>query len=287
MNSKKNPLPPLPDAGAVPPPPRWTSREVMLRGFDDWLDQRGKAATTRRLYLRNAAEFIDWIAGDPAHPGESSDDLVARYFSVLEQRQPGNSGNLRRTTVAKAFLTYTGRPPVQGRSASGPYVGLRRGQGARYLEVGDTLAVLGAVRDRGEPQVVAITGLLLFAEMSPRLLCEILVSDLAGLDVVGQTWQVERGGQSWQFNVPGGIARLLLELAETRSGDDQPLFADVEGAPLSRSTLDEMMKGVGEKAGVPDLAAYRLSLSKSKRAGRGTSFNREQETVDLPDEPEE
>lgn len=263
----------IPDAGSVPAPPRTMAIEDLKKGFDAWLQKRGKSVTTRRLYLRNVEEFLLWLQDSPPLSGEQSDATVARYFAHLEERAPGNSGNLRRTTAARAFLTYKGNPPLNYRSQSGPYGGLRKGQGARYLNLEETVSVLTAVRERGIAQEVAIVGLLLFSEMSPRLLCSLLVADLAGLDVTGQRWRVDRGPRSWGFDVPTSIGDILHELALMRGGEKTSLFVDDEDAMLTRQSLDTIMKQIGEDAGIPDLAAYRLTMSRSKRSGQGVGWD--------------
>ncbi|MBN2359105.1 MAG: hypothetical protein JXR83_06600 [Deltaproteobacteria bacterium] len=263
----------VPDAASVPAPPREQSVEELLRGFDGWLVKRGKSPTTRRLYLRNADEFLDWLTEAPPLPGEESDAIVTRYFKTLEESAPGNSGNLRRTTAARSFLTFMGSPPTLYRSRSGPYRGLRRGQGARYLDLEEIVAVLNTVRDRGEPQEVGIVGLLLFAEMSPRLLCSLTIADLSGLDVTGQRFRVDRGLRTWQFTIPVSIGQVLQQIGQKRGRDRGPLFVDAAGAVLTRQSLDAIMKQIGDQAGIPDLAAYRLTMSRSKRSGQGVGWD--------------
>jgi hypothetical protein len=259
--------------GAVPEPPRPRPVEELKQGFEDWLLKRGKSATTRRLYLRNATEFLTWLDGAPPLAGEKPDAIVARYYAALEGSDPGNSGNLRRTTAARAFLTFAGAPPESYRSETGPYRGLRRGQGARYLDIEESLAVLESVRERGFADEVGIVGLLLLSEMSPRLVCSLTVADLARLDEVGQHWRIDRGNQHWEFSVPSSIARVLLNLGRERPALHSPLFVDGEGQALTRQSLDHIMKELGAVAGVPDLAAYRLTMSRSKRSGQGLGWD--------------
>ncbi|MFH1811110.1 MAG: hypothetical protein ABIJ09_20385 [Pseudomonadota bacterium] len=263
----------LPEPGAVPAPPRPRNVDELKKGFEDWLLQRGKSATTRRLYLRNVAEFLDWLNTAPPLAGEKADAIVTRYYAALEIADPGNSGNLRRTTAARAFLTYSGAPPEAYRSETGPYRGLRRGQGARYLDIEESLSVLETVRDRGLPQEVAVVGLLLLSEMSPRLVCSLTVADLARLDDTGQQWRVDRGNQHWEFAVPSSIARVLLDLGRERPNLHSPLFVDGQGQALTRQSLDHIMKELGAAAGVPELAAYRLTMSRSKRSGHGLGWD--------------
>jgi len=265
--------PPLPGPATVPEPPKTPGVEELKRGFDAWLIKRGKAPTTRRLYQRNAVEFLEWLEQNPPLTGEQADAIVARYFQALEEQQPGNSGNLRRTTAARAFMTFMGRPPQMYRSQTGPYGGLRKGQGARYLNIEDTVSVLDAVRERGIRQEVAIVGLLLISEMSPRLLCSLTVADVAGLDVNGQRWRIDRGSRSWNFMVSTSIGRVVEAVASERPGPRSALFADDEGRALMRQSLDTIMKGIGDAAGIPDLAAYRLTMSRSKRSGQGVGWD--------------
>lgn len=265
--------PDVPGPASVPAPPREQSVDELLKGFDGWLVKRGKSPTTRRLYLRNADEFLDWLTEAPPLPGEESDAIVARYFAALEESAPGNSGNLRRTTAARSFLTFMGSPPAMYRSQSGPYGGLRRGQGARYLDLEEIVAVLNAVRERAVPQEVGIVGLLLFAEMSPRLVSSLTMADVTGLDVTGQRFRVDRGNKSWHFTIPVSIGQVVQQLGQQRTHDRAPLFVDASGAALTRQSLDAIMKQIGDAAGIPDLAAYRLTMSRSKRSGQGVGWD--------------
>lgn len=260
----------IPEAGSVPPPPRPRDAVALQEGFDQWMEQRGKSATTRRLYLRNAAEFLHWLADNPPLRGERGDALVQRYFSALEDNKPGNSGNLRRSTAARAFLEYADIPVQSHRSGDGPYVGLRKGQGARYLDSAEILAILESVR---EDQDIAIVALLLFAEMSPRLLNTLRVEDLAGLKPEKKLWRIKRGDRAWDFEVWPSVAEILLRRGEQATGSRTPLFVDDQGEALNRQSLDAIIKKVGKGANVEDLAAYRLTMSRSKRSGQGVGWD--------------
>ena len=259
----------VPEAGAVPAPPRSRSAEELQQGFDQWMEQRGKAATTRRLYLRNSAEFLHWLSVHPPLTGERGEALVQRYFAELEANNPGNSGNLRRSTAARAFLEFADVPVHGQRSGSGAYAGLRKGQGARYLDTQQILAILETVR---EDQDIAIVALLLFAEMSPRLLNSLRVADLSGLNSTDKKWKITRGQSSWDFDVAGSVQEILLKLGKGRK-QDAALFVDDEAQALNRQSLDHIIKNIGKQAKVQDLAAYRLTMSRSKRSGQGVGWD--------------
>lgn len=237
-------------------------QEELLAGYLAWLEGRPLAARSREAYAHQVHRYLVWLGdrspvdGDPLAEGDARDWAVRdykRHLKAVERWKPA-SVNLALAAL-DSFYTQLGlgRPIVRREDLpkSAPRA-ISEEQQRRLLR----MAERSSSRDRAIIVVLLYTGLRL-AELVALDLGDVRLSARKGLVVV-------RSGKGDAYReVPlNALVRQVLEewLADrkTKAADgERALFVGRSGRRLSKRSVDDVVRGVGEDAGV-SLSAHVL-----------------------------
>jgi integrase/recombinase XerC len=238
------------------------ARAEALAAYLAWLQRRPLAPRSREAYGHQVRRYLAWLGdrspvdGDPLVDEAARDWAVRdykRHLKAVERWKPA-SVNLALAAL-DSFYTHLrlGRPVVRREElpASAPRA-LSDEQQRRLLR----LAERASARDRAIVVVLLYTGLRL-AELVALDLDDVRVSARKGLVVV-------RSGKGDAYReVP--LNALVRQVLEEWLGERQRLAAAAEravfvgrgGRRLSKRSVDDVVRGLGEDAGVK-LSAHLL-----------------------------
>jgi len=231
------------------------SRSEALSAYLAWLEGRPLAARSRQAYGHQVRRYLAWLGdrspvdGDPLVDGDARDWAVRdykRHLKAVERWKPA-SVNLALAAL-DSFYTQLGlgRPIVRREDlpASAPRA-LTEEQQRRLLRMCER----ASARDRAVVVVLLYTGLRL-AELVALDVDDVRISARKGLVVV-------RSGKGDAYReVPlNALVRQVLEewLGERarRAGEgERALFVGRGGRRLSKRAVDDVVRGLGEDAGV-------------------------------------
>ena len=257
---------------AAPEPPDRTAsnkqdgldgpRREVLSAYLAWLEGRPLAARTREAYGHQVRRYLTWLGDRSPVDGDPLADEAARDWAVRDykrhlktvQRFKPASVNLALAAL-DSFYTQLGlgRPVVRREElpARAPRA-LSDEQQRRLLRIGER----ASTRDRAIVVTLLYTGLRL-AELVALDLDDVRLSARRGLVVV-------RSGKGDAYReVP--LNALVRQVLEEWLGDRQRLVAEAEravfvgrgGRRLAKRSVDDVVRGLGEDAGVK-LSAYIL-----------------------------
>jgi site-specific recombinase XerD len=238
------------------------ARANALTAYAEWLEGRPLAARSREAYTHQVRRYIAWLGdrspvdGDPLADGNARDWAVRdykRHLKAVERWKPA-SVNLALAAL-DSFYTHLGlgRPVVRRDElpARAPRA-LTEEQQRRLLR----MAERASARDRAIVVVLLYTGLRL-AELVALDVDDVKVSARKGIVVV-------RSGKGDAYReVPlNALVRQVLEewLTERQqraAEGERALFVGRSGQRLSKRSVDDVVRGLGEDAGVK-LSAHAL-----------------------------
>ena len=230
-------------------------RVPALTAYLEWLEGRPLAARSREAYAHQVRRYIAWLGdrspvdGDPLADGDARDWAVRdykRHLKAVERWKPA-SVNLALAAL-DSFYTQLGlgRPVVRREDlpAKAPRA-LTEEQQRRLLR----MAERGSARDRAIVVMLLYTGLRL-AELVALDVDDVKMSARKGLVIV-------RSGKGDAYReVPlNALVRQVLEewLAERKRlavGGERAVFVGRSGRRLSKRSVDDVVRGLGEDAGV-------------------------------------
>src|SRR3954469_16107371 len=230
-------------------------RAAVLREYLSWLERRPLAARSRQAYGHQVRRYLAWLGdrspvdGDPLADGDARDWAVRdykRHLKAVERWKPA-SVNLALAALDSFFTQLElGRPVVRREDlpASAPRA-LAEEQQRRLLR----MAERASARDRAIVVVLLYTGLRL-VELVALDIDDVRVSARKGLVVV-------RSGKGDAYReVPlNALVRQVLEewLGERarRTGEgERALFVGRGGRRLSKRSVDDVVRRLGQDAGV-------------------------------------
>src|SRR3954451_7824816 len=230
-------------------------RAELLAGYRSWLDGRPLAARSRQAYGHQVRRYLVWLGdrspvdGDPLVDVDARDWAVRdykRHLKAVERWKPA-SVNLALAAL-DSFYTQLGlgRPVVRREDLPGSAPrAISEEQQRRLLR----MAERASARDRAIVVVLLYTGLRL-AELVALDVEDVRVSARKGLVVV-------RSGKGDAYReVPlNALVRQVLEewLGErTRLAveGERALFVGRSGRPLSKRSVDDVVRRLGQDAGV-------------------------------------
>src|SRR4051794_16641766 len=230
-------------------------RAELLAGYRSWLEGRPLAARSRQAYGHHVRRYLAWLGdrspvdGDPLADGDARDWAVRdykRHLKAVERWKPA-SVNLALAALDSFYAQLGLRRPVVRREdlpASAPRA-LSEEQQRRLLRMCER----ASARDRAIVVILLYTGLRL-AELVALDVEDVRISARKGLVVV-------RSGKGDAYReVPlNALVRQVLEewLGERarRAGEgERALFVGRSGRRLSKRAVDDVVRGLGEDAGV-------------------------------------
>jgi site-specific recombinase XerD len=230
-------------------------RTEALNAYLAWLEGRALAVRSREAYAHQVRRYLAWLGdrspvdGDPLVDGAARDWAVRdykRHLKAVERWKPA-SVNLALAAL-DSFYTQLGlgRPIVRREelSKAAPRA-ITEAEQRRLLRIAER----AKARDRAIVVVLLYTGLRL-AELVALDLEDVKMSARKGVVVV-------RSGKGDAYReVPlNALVRQVLEewLAErTRlaAGGERAVFLGRSGRRLSKRSVDDVVRGLGEDAGV-------------------------------------
>src|SRR4051794_10392073 len=250
---------------ATPEPPDRTAsnkdetaaegRAGALSSYLAWLEARPLAARSRQAYGHQVRRYLAWLAdrspvdGDPLVDGDARDWAVRdykRHLKAVERWKPA-SVNLALAALDSFYIQLElGRPIVRREDlpASAPRA-LTEEQQRRLLRMCER----APARDRAIVVVLLYTGLRL-AELVALDVEDVRISARKGLVVV-------RSGKGDAYRevpltalVPQVLEVWLGERARRAGEGERALFVGRSGRRLSKRAVDDVVRGLGEDAGV-------------------------------------
>lgn len=231
------------------------ARATALTAYLEWLDVRPLAARSREAYTHQVRRYIAWLGarspvdGDPLSDGAARDWAVRdykRHLKAVERWKPA-SVNLALAALDSFYAQLgLGRPVVRREDlpATAPRA-LTEEQQRRLLR----MAERGSARNRAILVMLLYTGLRL-AELVALDVDDVKMSARKGLVVV-------RSGKGDAYReVPlNALVRQVLEewLAERKclvGEGERAVFIGRSGRRLSKRSVDDVVRGLGEDAGV-------------------------------------
>lgn len=231
------------------------ARAAALAGYLAWLDGRPLAARSREAYGHQVRRFLSWLGDRSPVDGDPLADAAARDWAVRDykrhlskvQRWKPASVNLALASL-DSFYTFLelGRPVVRREAlpASAPRA-LSVEQQRRLLRIAER----ASARDRAIVVMLLYTGLRL-AELVALDVDDVRVSPRKGVVIV-------RSGKGDAYReVPlNALVRQVLDewLTERRRlvGDgERALFLGRGGRRLAKRSVDDVVRGLGQDAGV-------------------------------------
>ena len=237
-------------------------RADALSAYFRWLEGRPLAARSREAYAHQVGRYLAWLGdrspvdGDPLADGDARDWAVRdykRHLKVVERWKPA-SVNLALAAL-DSFYTQLGlgRPIVRREelSKSAPRA-ITEDQQRRLLR----MAERATARDRAIVVVLLYTGLRL-AELVALDVDDVRISARKGLVIVRSG-----KGDAYRELPLNALVRQVLEewLAERKAkpGEaERALFVGRSGRRLSKRSVDDVVRGLGNDAGV-SLSAHIL-----------------------------
>jgi site-specific recombinase XerD len=230
-------------------------REQALTAYLAWLEGRPLAARSRQAYAHQVGRYLAWLGdrspvdGDPLADGDARDWAVRdykRHLKAVERWKPA-SVNLALAAL-DSFYTQLGlgRPVVRREDlpARSPRA-LSEEQQRRLLRMGGR----APARDRAIVVVLLYTGLRL-AELVALDVDDLRMSARKGLVIV-------RSGKGDAYReVPlNALVRQVLEEWLTdrgtkAGGGERALLVGRGGRRLSKRSVDDVVRSLGEDAGV-------------------------------------
>jgi site-specific recombinase XerD len=231
------------------------SRAEALSAYVAWLEARPLAARSRQAYGHQVRRYLVWLGdrspvdGDPLADAAARDWAVRdykRHLKAVERWKPA-SVNLALAALDSFYTELgLGRPVVRREElpARAPRA-LTEEQQRRLLR----MAERASARDRAIVVTLLYTGLRL-AELVALDLDDVRVSARKGLVVV-------RSGKGDAYReVP--LNALVRQVLEEWLGERQRLAAETEralflgrgGRRLAKRSVDDVVRGLGEDAGV-------------------------------------
>ncbi|MDQ6803648.1 MAG: tyrosine-type recombinase/integrase [Actinomycetota bacterium] len=230
-------------------------REALLAGYLSWLEGRPLAVRSREAYAHQVRRYLAWLGdrlpvdGDPLADGDARDWAVRdykRHLKAVERWKPA-SVNLALAAL-DSFYTQLGlgRPIVRREDlAKGAPRAISEEEQRRLLRIGER----AKARDRAIVVMLLYTGLRL-AELVALDVDDVKISPRKGVVVV-------RSGKGDAYReVPlNALVRQVLEewTAERKKRapeDERGFFLGRSGRRLSKRSVDDVVRGLGEDAGV-------------------------------------
>jgi site-specific recombinase XerD len=230
-------------------------RSAVLAGYLEWLEGRPLAARSRQAYGHQVRRYLAWLGarspvdGDPLAEGGARDWAVRdykRHLKAVERWKPA-SVNLALAAL-DSFYTQLGlgRPVVRREDlpASAPRA-LTEEQQRRLLRMAERVSA----RDRAIVVMLLYTGLRL-AELVALGLDDVRVSARKGLVIVRSG-----KGDAYRELPLNALVRQVLEewLGERQARaaeGERALFIGRSGRRLSKRSVDDVVRRLGQDAGV-------------------------------------
>jgi site-specific recombinase XerD len=237
-------------------------RAPLLDAYLGWLEGRPLAARSREAYAHQVRRYLAWLGarspvdGDPLADGDARDWAVRdykRHLKAVERWRPA-SVNLALAAL-DSFYTQLGlgRPVVRREDlpARAPRA-ITEEQQRRLLR----MAERASARDRAIVVVLLYTGLRL-AELVALDVEDVRISARKGLLVV-------RSGKGDAYRevplnalVRQVLGEWLAERQQRVNEGERAVFVGRGGQRLSKRSVDDVVRGLGEDAGVK-LSAHLL-----------------------------
>lgn len=208
-----------------------------IEGFAAQMQGEERSAATVEKYCREAARFIEWLAGR-----EVNQALALEYKAQLaESRAPaGVNGAIAALNRLFSFLGLDGcRLKAIKRQRR-----IFRDE-ARELTENEYRRLLAAARRRGNERLLLV--------METVCSTGIRVGELRFFTVEAAKRgrvEVDNKGKRRTVFLPGKLQTLLLRYARKRGIAEGPVFVTRTGRPLDRSNIWSEMKGLCREAGV-------------------------------------
>jgi len=230
-------------------------RAEALTAYLGWLEGRPLAVRSRQAYGHQVRGYLAWLGdrspadGDPLADGDARDWAVRdykRHLKVVERWKPA-SVNLALAAL-DSFYTQRGlgRPVVRREelSKSAPRA-ISEDEQRRLLR----MAERAPARDRAIVVVLLYTGLRL-AELVALDVDDVRISARKGLVIV----RTGKGDAYREVPLNALVRQVLEEWIPARAGPspdrERAFFLGRSGRRLSKRSVDDVVRGLGEDAGV-------------------------------------
>jgi len=230
-------------------------RGEALSAYLAWLNERPLAARSRQAYEHQVRGYLAWLAdrspvdGDPLVDGHARDWAVRDYKRHLKAVAGWKPASVNLALAALDSL-YTqlglGRPVVRREDLpkSAPRA-LTEEQQRRLLRIAER----ASARDRAIVVVLLYTGLRL-AELVALDVGDVRVSARKGLVVV----RFGKGDAYREVSLNALVRQVLQEWLTERTSrvrdGERALFVGRGGRRLSKRAVDDVVRGLGDDAGV-------------------------------------
>jgi integrase/recombinase XerC len=225
-------------------------------GYLAWLAGQPLARRSRETYAQQVGWFLDWLAseggpgavalGDPVTRDHAARDYKAHLKAVRGLRP--SSVNLALAGIDHLYR-YLGHPPAAVRREELPQVApraLSREEQKRLLRTAEGCTA----RDRAIVVTLLFTGLRL-GELAALSLPDVAVSARKGMVVVRRG----KGDAYREVDLNREARRVMGDWLRERAkrlpdGEEPAVFVSRTGGRLSARSIDEVVRGVGRRAGI-------------------------------------
>jgi site-specific recombinase XerD len=223
-----------------------------LRAFDQDLERRAVASSTRRAYGIDVRQFADWAGAHDLDPASMTARDVRRYLGVLSERGHSATTVARKLAAVRALLRVLVAAGVrQDNPAELLHSPKRPRRLPRVLKPDEVAALLDRI-PAGGPLELRDRALFELAYGSGLRAQELVSLQLSSLDFDSETVRVHGKGQKTRLVPVGEHARRALErylargrpsLAAAAPGDADPtLFLSKSGRGLSTSDVRRRLR---------------------------------------------
>jgi integrase/recombinase XerD len=247
--------------------------------FEAYLRQSGLAQDTINAYVRDVEKFLTWLTKQTKQEAptieftESDVEAYKRYLLDTVERSPASiNRNLQSLRKYGRFMLATeGINPVQDvslleGSGSNPPITLTEAEVDRLISVVQTRSARTAVRDFVILQLLLQTGIRVSELVNLRL------SDVEPCQD-GTILIIRRQEKRLSRKIPLNARSCeVMEsyMQQPHSSDNSYLFVGREGKPLSARSVQQIIKNLGEIAGI-DISAKVLRNTYAKSLWQETT----------------
>lgn len=256
-----------------------TEQRKILADYRGHLAASGLSASTVKGYLADMKDFVAWLKGSGrGSPLSSTEDDIRDYCQdlLVAKNHPAATVN-RRLQAMRKFFRYALEASLIDEDPSSQIKLLpqTRPDGRKGLRPGEIDGFLQAVRQGGSRLAKRD-----YAIVQLMLQTGIRVGELTKLKLSDVEWSGEKGslmirgeGTSEGRKIPlNRSARRALRsyLAGPERSRSDPLFLSVKGEPLSVRSVQRLVSGYAEAAGLQDISTYTLRQTCGQRLLRDT-----------------
>lgn len=256
-----------------------TEQAKILADYRDHLAESGLSASTVKGYVADLNDFVSWLEGSGrGSPLSTTEDDIRDYCQELlvAKNHPAATVN-RRLQAMRKFFRYALETSLIDEDPSSQIKLLpqNRPDGRRGLQPGEVESFLRAVR-RGGSKLARRD----YAIVQLMLQTGIRVGELTRLKLSDIQWSGEKGflrvggeGTSEEREIPlnRSVRKALRSyLAEADRSPGDHLFLSIKGEPLSARSVQRLVSGYAEAAGLKDVSTYSLRQTCGQRLLRDT-----------------